>query len=118
MASGTVLPFSAISGRSIAILPLSVALPPVNFAISASASAGVAMLSSTATSVSVIPAPSSKALRRVTEDIVGYSLGRRHITYGLVISRVIRGLAKTAQLCADVSKRNATVAGLLRYLRC
>jgi hypothetical protein len=36
------------------------------------------MPSSTATSVSVIPAPSSKALRRVSEDIFRYSLAAGH----------------------------------------
>src|ERR1700734_3537437 len=83
MASGTVLPFSAISGRSIVIWPLSAALAAVNLAISASASAGVAMPSSTATSVSVIPAPSSRALRRVSEAIALVLLGGRPLAHCL-----------------------------------
>src|SRR5580704_216329 len=79
MASGTVLPFSAISGRSI-----------VNLAISASASAGVAMPSSTATNVSVIPAPSSKALRRVSEDIALVLLGGRPLAHCLPPGKRLR----------------------------
>ena len=40
--SGTVLPFSAISGSSIVILPLSAVLPPVNLAICSAASLAAA----------------------------------------------------------------------------
>src|ERR1700693_3772417 len=63
--SGTVLPFSAISGRSIEILPLSAVLPPVNFAISAAASAGVAAAGQgPPTAARTAPAPTSANISR------------------------------------------------------
>ncbi len=64
--SGTVLPFSAISGSSIAILPFSGVLPPVNLAISSAASLAAAKAApfQPATVSAAPPAPSAKAARR------------------------------------------------------
>jgi len=56
-ASGTAAPFSAISGRSIAMRPGSGFFPPVNAAMAASASLGVARARPAAAHAAAVPTP-------------------------------------------------------------
>src|ERR1051325_6840423 len=70
MVIGTVLPFSAISGRSSLTLPSRAVLPPVNFLIASSASFLANAGGAPSARAPAAPAASAKASRRLMVSVI------------------------------------------------